>query len=452
MDGDQVLKLKGASLHIPSALPATVVVGLQWGDEGKGKIIDFVSEGFDAVARFNGGSNAGHTVVVGGTKLSFHLLPSGVMRNKRLFIGNGVVVDPEVLLKELDDLASLNIRPDLLISDRAHLTLGPHKFRDRFEEGRRGAFSIGTTLRGISPAFSDRASRVGVRAGDLLEDEALKMAYEAFAGWNRVLINEVYGEDGDAIVKDSFAELKEVAPRLRPYVGDVSAEANDLLSKGGKLLLEGAQGYFLDIDYGTYPYVTATHTTASYAPAGIGIPSQGVQRVIGIIKAYCTRVGAGPFVSEISGPLCEAIRKKGGEYGATTGRPRRVGWFDAVAVRSAANSSGVTELAVTKVDVLGGLEKVPVCDGYMDAGRVVARPPSTIVQLRRCRPHYLEVPGWPDLSPEEWRDKAKGGIGSLPEDLRSYLKMIESSIGLPIRYVSYGYDRADTLELGKDVS
>lgn len=428
-------------------MPATVIVGLQWGDEGKGKVIDYLSEGYEAVARFNGGSNAGHTVVVGGTKLAFHLLPSGVLRKKKLLIGNGAVVDPEVLLKELDEVASLNLTLDLLISDRAHLTLGPHKYRDRLEEGRRASSALGTTMRGISPTFSDRASRAGVRAGDLVDDDSLKMAYETFAGWNRALLSGIYGEDGDAIVKDSFDRLREAAPRLRPYIGDVSRMANEILDRGGRMLLEGAQGFYLDVDYGTYPYVTATHTTASYAPAGVGIPSQSVEKVIGVIKAYCTRVGSGPFVSEISGPLSEAIRKKGNEYGTTTGRPRRVGWLDTAAARYAAKASGVTELIITKVDVLGGLDKVLVCDGYRDGDRVVTSPPSTIIQLQRCRPRYIEFDGWPDLGAEGWREAAKGGLGSLPDNLRAYMKAVEGLVGVPIRCLSYGYDRYDTLEL-----
>jgi adenylosuccinate synthase len=428
-------------------LPATVIVGLQWGDEGKGKIIDYLSERYEAVVRFNGGSNAGHTVVVGGTKLAFHLLPSGVLRRKKLLIGNGVAVDPDVLLKELEDVAALNVVPDLLISDRAHLTLGPHKYRDRLEEARRGSSAIGTTMRGISPTFSDRASRAGVRVGDLIDDDSLKMGYETFALWNRALLSGVYGEDGDAIVRDSFDHLRELAPRLRPYIGDVSKLANEILDRGGRILLEGAQGFYLDVDYGTYPYVTATHTTASYAPAGVGIPSRSVEKVVGVIKAYCTRVGSGPFVSEMGGPLSEAIRKKGNEYGATTGRPRRVGWLDAAATKYAAKVSGVTELVMTKVDVLGGLGKVPVCDGYRDGDKAMASPPSTIIQLRRCRPHYVEFEGWPDLGAEGWREAAKGGPGALPDGLKAFLKAVGDLVGVPIRYVSYGYDRDDTLEL-----
>jgi len=428
-------------------LSATVVVGLQWGDEGKGKIIDSLCEGFDAVARFNGGSNAGHTVVVGGNKFAFHLLPSGVLQGKKLLIGNGVVVDPEILLKELDEVASLNLTPDLLVSDRAHLTLGPHKFRDRLEEGRRGAAAVGTTMRGISPTFADRALRAGVRAGDLLDDESLKSAFETFASLNRALISGVYGEDGDAIVKDSMDRVKELAPRLRQYVGDVSKAANDLLDRKGKLLLEGAQGYYLDIDYGTYPYVTATHTTASYAPAGIGIPSQRIEEVIGVIKAYCTRVGSGPFITEMGGQAEEALRRKGNEYGATTGRPRRIGWLDAAATRYAAKASGVTSLALTKVDVLGGLDRVSVCDGYIDGSSLRMEPPSTISALRRCKPHYLEFEGWPDLSPEAWRKLGEGGISALPKNALEFARSVEELVGVRVRYVSYGPDRIDLKEL-----
>jgi adenylosuccinate synthase len=428
-------------------LPSTVIVGLQWGDEGKGKVIDYLSERFDAIARFNGGSNAGHTVVVNGAKIAFHLLPSGVLRGKRLFIGNGVAVDFEVLLKELDEATSIGLRPDVLVSERAHLTLGAHRFRDRFEEARRGSAAVGTTLRGISPTFTDRAARAGIRAGDLLDDEALKMASETFAGWNKALINNVYHEDGDAIVKESLEALREAAPRLKGLVGDVSAEANGLLEKGRKLLLEGAQGFYLDVDAGTYPYVTATHTTASYAPAGLGIPAQSVKEVIGVIKAYTTRVGAGPFVTELSGPIGEFLRKKGNEFGATTGRPRRVGWFDAVASRYAARSSGATSIVVTKVDVLGGMDKVMVCDRYMDGEKIVDSPPSTIVRLRRCRPHYLEFKGWPDLGAEGWRKVAAGGFDDLPSELQAYLEKVEALVGVPISIISYGYERDDTLEL-----
>jgi len=428
-------------------LPATVIVGLQWGDEGKGKVIDSLAGNFDAVARFNGGSNAGHTVVVTGTTLAFHLLPSGVLQRKKLLIGNGVVVDPEVLLKELEEVAALNVPVDLMISDRAHLTLGPHKFRDRLEEGRRGSSAIGSTLRGISPTYADRAARTGIRVGDLADDDSLKLAFETFGAWNRALLTRVYGEDGETIAKDSFDRLKEVAGRIRPYIADVSKVANDILARRGKLLLEGAQGFYLDVDFGTYPYVTATHTLAQYAPAGIGVPSQSIEAVLGVAKAYCTRVGAGPFVTEISGQMAESLRKKGAEYGATTGRPRRIGWFDAVAAKYAARASGVTELVLTKVDVLGGLDRVLVCDGYLDGDRTLTEPPSSIVALRRCRPHYREFEGWPDLTAESWRKLGKEGAYALPAKLLTFVEAMRDVVDCPVGYVSYGPDRSDIVRL-----
>jgi adenylosuccinate synthase len=306
---------------------------------------------------------------------------------------------------------------------------------------------VGTTLRGISPTFADRAARAGVRAGDLLDDESLKAAFETFSRWNKALLGGVYGEDGDAIVKDSFERLKELAPRVRPFVGDVSKAANDILEKGGKLLLEGAQGFYLDIDFGTYPYVTGTHTIASYAPAGLGIPSQSVEKVFGVIKAYCTRVGSGPFATEMAGPVSDAIRRKGAEYGATTGRPRRVGWLDSAAVRYGARASGATELILTKADVLGGLDKVLVCDGYTDGSGFMIEPPSTTAALRRCRPHYVEFEGWPDLPPDSWRKLGSEGAHALPEKLLSFARAVGDLVGRPVGYISYGSERSDMVRM-----
>lgn len=428
-------------------MPATAVVGLQWGDEGKGKVVDYMADGFQAIARFNGGSNAGHTVVVDGVKLTFHLIPSGALRRKQLLIGNGVAVDPEVLLQELQELRARGVQPDLVVSDRAHLTLELHKLRDMLDEKRRGASAVGTTLRGISPTFADRASRVGVRLGDLLDGQSFTFATTVSGGWNSALISKVYGGDGKGAVKRSFDRLKEFAAQLRPYVGDAAVKANDVLRAGGNLLLEGAQGFHLDVDFGTYPYVTATHATAGYAAAGLGIPSRSIQRVVGVAKAYCTRVGAGPFVSEFSGELGERIRRRGGEYGATTGRPRRIGWFDAVATRYASLVSGATELALMKVDVLGGLDVVKLCVSYLDGDRQLKLPPPTVSALLRCRPLYKEMRGWPDFKPEEWRAMAGRGPSALPEELRAFILAIEDLVGAPVKLLSYGPERGDMLEL-----
>lgn len=433
--------------HAEAVVPATAVVGLQWGDEGKGKIVDYLAERFDAVARFNGGSNAGHTIVVGGEKLAFHLLPSGAIRRKKLIVGNGVVVDLEVLLKEIDDLESRGLHPDLVVSDRAHVTLRLHRLRDAWEERRRGSDAVGTTLRGISPTFADRAARVGIRMGDLLDKDAFRRAASLLEGWNQALASGVYHEDGPSVTRDSLERAASAADGMERVVGDASSAACDVLDCGGSLLLEGAQGFFLDIDFGTYPYVTASHTTAAYAAAGLGIPPQSIRNVIGVVKAYCTRVGSGPFVTETKGEAGDALRKKGDEYGTTTGRPRRVGWFDAVACRYAVRVSGVTSLALTKVDVLGGTKSIPICVAYRIDGSTIRVPPSRLTDLQRCEPVYEYCDGWPDLRPEEWREAAQRGLKGLPPGVRSYVKKIEDLSGAPVKLISYGFERNDLLEL-----
>jgi adenylosuccinate synthase len=419
-------------------MPAVVVVGAQWGDEGKGKVVDLWAPFADAVVRYAGGANAGHTLVVKGEKRVFHLVPSGALHEGLMcVIGQGTVIDPEVVVRELEWLRERGLlSPDrLLISDRAHLVLPQHKVVDGLREKGNGA--IGTTKRGIGPAYQDKAARRGVRMGDLLKPEALRARVEAnLEGW-KPQIAYMGGELPDVgKAVEHFLALGEV---LRPHIGDAGRWVSKALEEGQKLLLEGAQGTLLDIDHGTYPFVTSSSAVAGGACGGAGIGPTSVRRVIGIAKAYATRVGGGPFPTELEDDLGQHLRDAGAEYGATTGRPRRCGWLDAAALRYAVRVNGMDEMALTKLDVLSGLPEVRIGVGYdLDGERLEDLPWDDIDRLV---PVYESVPGWSEDISQVTR------LEDLPTNARKYIERIEALTGCAVGLVSVGPDREAALNL-----
>lgn len=419
----------------------TLVLGAQWGDEGKGKIVDFLGEGADVVARYQGGANAGHTIIRNGEKFVLHLLPAGILRPGTIcVIGAGVVVDPVALMDEIRQVeaAGIELKDRLFVSHQAHLIMPYHKLLDQMSEARSDRKKIGTTGRGIGPAYVDKFSRVGIRIVDLLDREFLREKIRAnVADKNRILskIYEAEELNVDAIV-DEYIEFDK---QIDPYVKDISVLLDEAIRDGKKIILEGAQGSLLDVDMGTYPFVTSSNPTAGGACTGLGIGPRRIDNVVGIIKAYTTRVGEGPFPTEILDDDGTELREKGGEYGATTGRPRRCGWFDGVVARFSARVNGVDSWAVTKLDVLSGMKQLKICIAYEDDGRTYRHFPSDSRILSGIRPVYQEFPGWEEslIGVKQWHD--------LPVAAREYLEFIEQFTGTPISILSVGPAREDTI-------
>src|SRR6266853_1742099 len=369
-----------------------VVLGAQWGDEGKGKIVDLLTPHFSIVARYQGGHNAGHTVYVSGRKFILRLIPSGILHPGVLcVIGNGVVVDPQALFSEVDELRKNGIDVDdrILISDKAHLILPYHRDLDLLSEARRGERKIGTTSRGIGPAYEDKIARRGVRVGDLADPAGLDENVRANVDARNRLV-----QDTTMDAREVLADLAKHAARLKPWVRDVSLMLSEAMRKGQSILFEGAQGTLLDIDHGTYPYVTSSNASIGGVCTGLGVPPKAIGAVLGVVKAYTTRVGEGPFPTELSGEMGNLLRDSGNEYGAVTGRPRRCGWFDAVAVRYGVRINGLDALALTKLDVLDGIEKIDICTAYTCGSRTLTEFPSDLAQLAACKPVYESMPGW----------------------------------------------------------
>ncbi|MFH1691388.1 MAG: adenylosuccinate synthase [Candidatus Omnitrophota bacterium] len=417
----------------------TILVGLQWGDEGKGKVIDILSKDVDVVVRYQGGNNAGHTVVVDGDSFVFHLLPSGILHKGKLcVIGNGVVVDPEILLEEVDSLKKRNICVDerLKVSDQAHVIFPYHKILDGLRETKRSN-KIGTTGRGIGPCYADKVSRCGIRVGDLLNPALLREKLEDNLKEKNEIFKKVYHHKGfefDALY-DSYLKY---GSRLKQYVCNSAVLINEALKTKKPILFEGAQGTFLDIDFGTYPFVTSSNTISAGACTGAGVPPTCIDEIVGVLKAYTTRVGEGPFIVEFSGKMNELIRSKGNEFGATTGRPRRCGWFDAVMIRHAVMINGVTSLAIMKLDVLDQLETMKICVAYRYKGKTFDFFPQDLDMMKEAEPVYKEFPGW---------NKATNMIKSyedLPVQAKDYLKFIEDTCGVPIKIISVGSGRQET--------
>jgi adenylosuccinate synthase len=418
-----------------------VIVGAQWGDEGKGKIVDLLTRYADIVVRFQGGNNAGHTIVLKGEKFVFHLIPSGILyENKQCVIGNGVVVDPAVLIEEVNELKKRGYLKDdsqLMVSEEAHLILPYHR---RIDIARDRVFKIGTTGRGIGPAYEDKVARYGIRVVDLMDEEVFRKKLKANLLQKNAYLSEVLKEECFEL-SEIFDEFLRFKKQLEKYVRNTSIILYDEIQKGKHILFEGAQGALLDVDHGTYPYVTASNTVAGNACAGSGIGPTMIDSVIGVAKAYTTRVGEGPFPTELKDQVGERIREKGGEYGATTGRPRRCGWFDAVVVNHAIRINGIQEVAITKLDVLNDFDKVKICVGYRVNGKVLHHVSSNLKILESSEPIYEELDGW--------RKEVKGTkkISELPVQAQRYLKRIEELTNVKIAMVSVGSERNETIEI-----
>jgi adenylosuccinate synthase len=423
-------------------MPATVLVGLQWGDEGKAKVLDELAEKADVIARFQGGSNAGHTVWVGEERYAFHLVPSGVLREGLLnVVANGVVIEPGLFLEEVEGLRARGVRVDesnLRVSTLAHMVMPYHRAVDGLAEQRRGSGRIGTTGRGIGPAYTDKFARTGVRVGDLLVPERLRERVAARLDVLNPLIEKVYGGEPLDAVKVA-EDVLALAPRLTPLIADTSTLLLDALDAGQEVLLEGAQGALLDIDFGTYPFVTSSNSTTLGAAAGSGIPPFRLDRAMGVVKAYTTRVGAGPFPTELDDETGERLRQAGGEFGTTTGRPRRCGWFDAVAVRHTARTGGVRAAVLTKLDVLDGQPVLKMATAYRLGGREVGSFGAALPRLEEVEPVFEEMPGW-EQPTGECRT-----FSDLPEAARKYVLRLEELTGLFFSGVSVGQGRGQTV-------
>ncbi len=430
-------------------MPGTVVLGTQFGDEGKGKVIDYLAERADAVVRFHGGANAGHTVMVGEERYAFHLVPSGVLRPSTMnVIGNGVVLDPATLLQELDDLRKRGHRAEnLRISDRAHVVMPYHKVQDRVEEDLKGKFKAGTTGRGIGPCYQDKVGRFGIRMADLLDPGVLADKLETIAPIKQRLL-AAYGSPDTIDAKAIVKEYAGYGEKLRPYVTDTSVLLAGELRAGRRVLFEGAHGTHLDIDHGIYPYGTSSNCVSAEAAIGSGLGPQAVDEVIGVVKGFTSRVGTGPFPTELQGPEAEYLRERGGgEYGTTTHRPRRVGWLDLVMLRLSARVNGLTGIAVTKLDVLGGLKTVKVCTAYTFAEERMEEFPADMRVLSKVKPVYEEHAGWPDLPEKEWAGIAAKGFDALPDPVKTYLGAVSKGMGTPLRIASVGRSRAATMHV-----
>jgi len=415
-------------------MASTIITGLQWGDEGKGKITDYYAEDVDYVVRFQGGNNAGHTVIVGDTTFKFHLLPSGVVQGKRCCIGAGVVLDPKILLKELNDLGK---EVDLVIDPRTQIIMPYHILLDTLGEGKKGELKIGTTGRGIGPCYSDRCSRIGVRFDELCDEEALKEKLDRVFQLKKRIIEDAYGTKMDFTKEDVFKEYSELGKKLSKYLGDVSLEIHDAIKSKKNVLFEGAQGTFLDNDFGTYPYVTSSHPISAGMFTGVGLGIFNVDRITGIAKAYTTRVGDGPFPTELDGSLGEAIRKKGDEFGTTTGRPRRVGWLDLNILRTAKRLNGYTEIALTKLDVLNGLDELKIATSYEVNGEKTLEFPSNLKDIGAAKVNYEVLKGFDFEEVSNYSD--------LPKEARDYVEFIEKELDSPVKIVSIGPERTQTL-------
>ncbi|WAM29053.1 adenylosuccinate synthase [Myxococcus sp. NMCA1] len=430
-------------------MPNVVVIGAQWGDEGKGKVVDLLTEHAQVVVRFQGGNNAGHTLVVGGQKTILHLIPSGILHpGKTCVIGNGVVVDPAVLVGEIDALKVRGFLKDdaqLLISDNAHVIFPWHKLLDSFREKARGGSAIGTTGRGIGPAYEDKVARRGIRVRDLLNADRLRTRIEARLPAALDELKDLCAQAGDPVPQleapQVLAEFTALGERLKPFVHDASLYLSGQVRRGARILFEGAQGTLLDVDHGTYPFVTSSNCVAGNAAVGSGLGPTAIDKVMGISKAYTTRVGGGPFPTELNDAIGDQLRKVGDEFGATTGRPRRCGWLDGVVLRYASRVNGLWGMALTKLDVLSGLKTLQICTAYELDGQKVTELPGDYEDLARVKPIYETLQGW---------DEQIAGVRTfdeLPENAKRYVRRVEEVSGVPVVCVSVGADRGETVLL-----
>ena len=420
-------------------MTSVVVVGTQWGDEGKGKITDFLSANAEVIARYQGGDNAGHTIVIDGKKFKLHLIPSGIFFPEKIsVIGNGVVINPKSLVKELAYLHEEGVITDSLrISDRAHVILPYHIELDRLQEESKGDNKIGTTIKGIGPAYMDKAARVGIRIADLLDRDVFAERLRINLEEKNRQFTKLYDAEPLSF-DDIFEEYYEYGQQIKQYVTDTSVILNDALDNGKRVLFEGAQGVMLDIDQGTYPFVTSSNPVAGGVTIGSGVGPSKIDKVVGVCKAYTSRVGDGPFPTELFDEVGDRIREVGHEYGTTTGRPRRVGWFDSVVMRHSRRVSGITNLSLNSIDVLSGLDTVKICVAYDLDGERIDHYPASLEQLKRCKPIYEELPGWSeDITGVRHLDE-------LPENARNYVRRVGELVGVRISTFSVGPDRDQT--------
>ncbi|MCJ8501019.1 adenylosuccinate synthase [Desulfatitalea alkaliphila] len=420
-----------------------VIIGTQWGDEGKGKIVDLLAADADVVVRFQGGNNAGHTMVVNGEQTISHLVPSGILQGKMCLIGNGVVVDPGVLIEEMDYLSGKGVAcepENLMVSERAQVIMPYHKEIDKAREKQKGKDKIGTTGRGIGPAYEDKATRRGVRFADLIDPEVFNRKLADILPEKNFYLEHYFHEA--PMSREAIAEeYSAMARRLAPHVTDASVVVNSAMAAGRKVLFEGAQGTHLDIDHGTYPFVTSSNTVSGNACCGAGVGPTRIDGVLGVVKAYTTRVGAGPFPSELFDAVGDYMQEKGAEFGATTGRRRRCGWLDMVILNNAVRLNGLTGLAITKLDVLGGLKELKICIGYRYKGKIMDTFPANLHVLAECEPVYETIDGWEeDISGIDRYDR-------LPDKVRRYLDRIEALSGVPVQIISVGPQRNQTMVL-----
>ncbi len=422
---------------------SVVVVGTQWGDEGKGKIVDLLTDKADVVARFQGGHNAGHTLVIDGKKTVLHLVPSGILReNVECFIGNGVVLAPDALIKEMDllECSGIDVKSRLYISEACPLILSYHCVLDQARENAKGAKAIGTTGRGIGPAYEDKVARRSVRAGDLLSTKRLYQKLESTLDLHNFVLSKRFGEK-EVDLQETYDQCLEFAAQLSGQIADVTGKLLGHQAANKKIMFEGAQGMMLDIDHGTYPFVTSSNTTAACAATGTGVGPLGLGEIVGITKAYTTRVGAGPFPTELFDETGKLLGERGQEFGATTGRPRRCGWLDLVALKRSVQVNGVTALCITKLDILDGLDEIKVCTSYLHRGEVRFALPYAAEDFEACEPVYESLAGW---------SEATVGLTEysvLPEQTKSYLKFIEEYLQVPIKIISTGPERNQTIVL-----
>lgn len=425
-----------------TASKVTVIVGAQWGDEGKGKITDFFAGESDYVVRFHGGNNAGHTIIVEGNTFKLHLIPSGIVYGEPMsIIGNGVVVDPKALLDEIAYVRKKGIEPKLMVSDRAHVIMPYHIALDGALSTHQGELAAGSTNRGIAPVYADKMFRNGIRMIDLLEPDVFREKLEKGFKFSKGLIEKALEQSLDITIDEIFETYLAYGKSLNPYICDTSVELYDAYKNGKSILFEGAQGISLDVDHGVYPYTTSSNTAAGHISTGTGVSFHKMDRIIGVVKAYLSRVGESPLPSEIHGPEAESLREKGGEYGTTTGRPRRVGWLDLVQVRQAVRVNGLTEIALTKLDVLDGFKELPVCVAYNVKGKHIKEMPASLTQYREAVPVYKVLPGWESIPSKVW----DLGYDSFPKTLKEYISFIEEEVKCPVKIVSVGPQRHETI-------
>ncbi|MDO8428540.1 MAG: adenylosuccinate synthase [Candidatus Diapherotrites archaeon] len=421
-------------------MSAWIIVGLQWGDEGKGKIADHIAKDADIVVRYQGGNNAGHTVVVGDKVYKFHLLPSGILQKKQVMLGAGMVINPQGLIQEIETAQKNFDSINAVIDPRAQVIMPYHILLDEVVETKSGVGNIGTTKRGIGPCYADKASRTGIRIEDIIDEKRLEEKLKEILPTKKAILEKVYGVQDTLKLEDLLKEYVEYGKKIKPFMGDVSLLLDNALRNNKKILFEGAQGTFLDNDFGTYPFVTSSHPLAAHALVGVGLGPNVIDKVIGIAKAYTTRVGSGPFITEMNGSLEEELRTKGNEFGTTTGRPRRVGWLDLVQLRTARRLNNVSEIALTKLDVLSGLKEIKICTGYHKGETCLHDLPATIQELGKCEPDYLTLPGF-DFNANEIKNYYE-----LPQSARKYVEFIEHELNVPIKLIGIGAERMQLIK------